>query len=390
MNIRLLDKKELDKAENLWDYCFDRRGDTFFSWYFSDYCRTDRVLGAFCGEHLAGMVHLNPYVLALSGRNIAVSYLVGVAVAPEYRQRGLFARLLKAAFTVLRDRGQSLVILMPMAAGLYLPHDFSYCYNKLVYKLPITALRRLFLPGGYEFSSADSRDWPILGNLYREFVRTRNGYTVRERREWRDTLGGLLEGDRGKAVIVKKGGQPQGYLFYVLKNRLFQAIELIWLEEAAKGALLNFAAQHASQAEELSWLAPPDDLTFLRFKSDGYYPVMRPFMMSRVINPERLLASLNLPLAKGGFYIRIEDRVLEENNRVFYLGSRREKAYLKPSDGCAADAVMSVGTFAQLCLGAYDAEELKAAAYIETENGDVLNLLASLFPKRNNYINEQV
>jgi predicted acetyltransferase len=113
-------------------------------------------------------------------------------------------------------------------------------------------------------------------------------------------------------------------------------------------------------------------------------------MMSRVINPERLVASLNLPSAKSGLYIRIKDSVLEENNKVFYLGSRREKAYLKPSDGRTADMTMSAATFAQLCLGAYGAEELAAAAYIKAENDKSLHILTSLFPKRNNYINEQV
>lgn len=100
------------------------------------------VLGGFDEKsgNLMNMLHLNPYTINLRGRDLKLPYIVGVATAPEYRGRHLFAPLLETAFSVLRAQGHAFVLLMPISAGIYRPYQFDYCYYRHRYEMPLAAL----------------------------------------------------------------------------------------------------------------------------------------------------------------------------------------------------------------------------------------------------------
>ena len=86
MDFRLLNSAFLPQAAELWDYCFEKKGDPFYEWYFSEYClKQNSVIGGFDGDKLACMLHLNPYAITLRGQTLRLPYIVGVATAPEYR-----------------------------------------------------------------------------------------------------------------------------------------------------------------------------------------------------------------------------------------------------------------------------------------------------------------
>ena len=105
MDFRLLNSAFLPQAAELWDYCFEKKGDPFYEWYFSEYCLKNKlVLGGFVekSNRLANMLHLNPYNVLLRGRKEAMPYIVGVATAPEARGQHLTLPLLELAFKVLR------------------------------------------------------------------------------------------------------------------------------------------------------------------------------------------------------------------------------------------------------------------------------------------------
>ena len=60
MDFRMLNAKLLPQAANLWDYCFEKKGDPFYEWYFSEYClKQNTVIGGFDDDKLACMLHLN-------------------------------------------------------------------------------------------------------------------------------------------------------------------------------------------------------------------------------------------------------------------------------------------------------------------------------------------
>ena len=146
MIYRVLSKERMYQAEELWDYCFEKKTEPFFQYYFEQYCGKDNmVIGGFdkVGEEekLRTMLHVNPYMLHLRGQEMLVPYLVGIATAPEARGQHLLRPLLETAFEVLRSQGFPFVTLMPISAGIYLPYEFAYCYYRHEYKMPLAKLQ---------------------------------------------------------------------------------------------------------------------------------------------------------------------------------------------------------------------------------------------------------
>lgn len=142
MDFRLLNSAFLPQAAELWDYCFEKKGDPFYEWYFSEYClKQNSVIGGFDGDKLACMLHLNPYAITLRGQTLRLPYIVGVATAPEYRGQHLTRPLLETAFTVLRAQGAAFALLMPINPAIYKPYGFDYCYYRHYYQMPLAELK---------------------------------------------------------------------------------------------------------------------------------------------------------------------------------------------------------------------------------------------------------
>ena len=388
MDIRLLTSKEFPHAQDLWDYCFEKKGSPFFEWYFSKYCKAENVLGAFDKDDFAGMIHLNPYMISLHGKNIPLAYFVGVATSPEKRGQGVLPRMTKKAFYLLREKGQCISLLMPVMAGIYQPYGFSFCYNKLKYDIPLRELSSLFKNTyKYTYELINASDITILQSIYKKAMAGYNGYAIRSLSGWQAILDDLSFSG-GNIVIVRDNEDILGYMLYFIKDNAFNVLEMIALENHAKEAMLYFAAQHLSQCEDFKWLAPENDLTYLKFKEYDFCPVLRPFMMGRIIDAEKAVNELQFFMQEGqSVAIELSDSVIEENNGVFVLKEIDGRAYMYRDESVLADAKMDIGTFAQLCFGTYDVNVLHKAGFIHADS-KAAEMLEKIFAKKKNYINE--
>ena len=146
MIYRVLSKERMYQAEELWNYCFEKKTEPFFRYYFEQYCGKDNmIIGGFdkVGEeeklrHDAACKSLYA-AFARAGDAGAVS--CGHCHAPEARGQHLLRPLLETAFEVLRSQGFPFVTLMPISAGIYLPYEFAYCYYRHEYKMPLAKLQ---------------------------------------------------------------------------------------------------------------------------------------------------------------------------------------------------------------------------------------------------------
>ena len=127
MNIRRVCEKDRIAVASIWDYCFEKRTDPFFRWYFSDVCRLQQVLLVETAGGMAGCLHRRPYTLSVRGKTISADYLVGVAVHPAARGRGVAGKLLAGAFHAAREENKPAVILMPSQESLYDRHVSGFC-----------------------------------------------------------------------------------------------------------------------------------------------------------------------------------------------------------------------------------------------------------------------
>lgn len=140
MNITLYDdineiygkeKENRGKEEiyGLWQECF---GDSkeYTDFYFKWKVRDNRIMTIYKKETLCSMLHLNPYLLSVRGRQVPANYIVGVATKKEERRQGLMKMLLEKAFHQMYLEKMPFTYLMPAAEAIYTPYDFRLVYEQ--------------------------------------------------------------------------------------------------------------------------------------------------------------------------------------------------------------------------------------------------------------------
>ena len=408
MIYRVVNAERMPQVEELWDYCFEKREEPFFKYYFGEYVgKNNMVIGGFekvgpaddegkqrekLREKLRTMVHVNPYMLRIREQEQLAPYLVGVATAPEARGQHAFGPLLETTFEVLRSEGFTFATLMPIYAGIYLPYEFAYCYYGLQYKMPLADLgRELAKAAGKDLAvERMALDKELLAPLYAKLTSKFNGVPLRTDFQWQKLL--TVHGLEGmQCALVYRNGEACGYMFYYISEGCFTVHELLTDGADARNRLLQYAAMHQSSAKEFAWLAPAWDKTYLGFANQSLSPQLRPFMMARCLDARKALAQVVVPegAQAGSVVLLLTDKVIDRNNHLLKLEVGAEGLSVKSTID-VEEVTMDMGAFTQLYLGAFSATELFEAGRLRVRVGaeGKLALLDSLFPKQRNFINE--
>lgn len=404
MIYRVVGAERMQQVAELWDYCFEKKDEPFFQYYFEKYCGKDNmVIGGFDKvgdkERLRTMLHVNPYMLRLRGREQLVPYLVGIATAPEARGQHLLRPLLETTFEVLRSQGYAFVTLMPISVGIYLPYDFAYCYYRHEYKMPMAALapaaagtglavERVQLADLLAAAGQENCDSNELAAVYARVTAPYSGVPKRTAFQWRKLLS-VMMAEGVQCAIVYRDGAAAGYLLYSISDGVFTAHELLADDFAAKSRLLRFAAGHKSEAQQFCWLAEDWDKTHLGFTEQQYAGRLVPFMMARCLDARRALKELPVPqsLPKGSVVLLLTDSVIHRNNHLLKLltaAGRLEAVSTAEQE----EVTLDMGAFTQLYFGTFSATELWEAGRIKCSKQEKLQLLDALFSKQRTYNNE--
>lgn len=404
MIYRVVNEERMPQVAELWDYCFEKRQEPFFQYYFGEYVgKNNMVIGGFekvgpvdengkQSERLRTMVHVNPYMLRIRGQEQLAPYLVGVATAPEARGQHAFGPLLQTTFEVLRSEGFTFATLMPIYAGIYLPYEFAYCYFGLQYKMPLTDLaRELAGAAGKELAvEREPLNKELLAPLYAKLTSQYSGVPLRTDFQWKKLLT-VHELEGMQCAVVYREGEPCGYMFYYISEGCFTVHELLADGFDARNRLLQYASMHQSAAKEFAWIAPAWDKTYLGFADQSLAPQVKPFMMARCLDARKALAQLVAPegAQAGSVVVLLTDKVIDRNNHLLKLyvkdGAVEVKSTIEQEE-----VIMDMGAFTQLYFGAFSVTELFEAGRIRVKAGAEakLSLLESLFPKQRTFINE--
>ena len=389
MTYRVVNEARMPQVMDLWDYCFEKKDDPFYQWYFSEYCgKNNMVIGGFDEQDkLQNMLHLNPYMLNLRGTQQLTPYIVGVATAPECRGQHLFRPLLETAFEVLRSQEFPFALLMPIHAGIYLPYEFSFCYYRHKYDMPLEKLN-VAEEGSALKVERIALNKEVLAPLYQECTKTWNGVPMRTDFQWNKLLK-VHAMENVQCAIVYKEENVVGYMLYKLQDGTFNVLELMAQDLAARNRLLQFAASHKSEAKHFTWLAEAWDKSYLNFADHNVSGSVKPFMMARCIDARLALAKLPVAnnMEENNVVLLLTDSIIGRNNHLINVKTAPGKLEaVSTLDN--EDITMDMGAFTQMYFGAFTATELAEAGKIKVHNAEKLSVLDKLFPKCRNYINE--
>jgi len=401
MQIRYLEEKDLAQAMDLWDYCFEKKDDPFFQWYFESYClKENRILGGFeeNSGRLLTMLHLNPYRLLLNGSAESVPYIVGVATAPDARGHHLAADLIREAFSRLKAEGTAFAVLMPINAGIYLPCGFAFTYMRRIYDMPLKDLAQAGKKeSGLWVRCVEDLEPEIFAATYEKLALRYNGLPKRDKKDWEKLLE-VHRREKIRAATVRSESGTLAYMLYSLEKKgTFEVQELAAPDPRGKRSLLAFAASHLSEAERFLWSAPPDDLTFLDFKDASLSGQAIPFMMARCVNVKKALEDFFAApqgATKGAtgpfkFSIEVKDPFFVEGAARLLVEKDADKAARVSDFEGRADYRMDTGTFTQLVFGFLGADALiRESRLVRAKDAPYGADLAQIFVRKETFINE--
>jgi predicted N-acetyltransferase YhbS len=173
---------------------------------------------------LAGALRTYRLTLNLFGRKVPVMGLAGVAVAPDFRRRGIGRRMCLAALRIARDRGDLLSALYPFRTSFYRNMGFALAGALHRYRFPPASLP--IYPGWDHVERASSEGRTVAQQIYARVAARSNGLLERSPRMWTflDLPGAYLYLYRcirgvpmGYVVVRGRGGPPEHSCLRILE-----------------------------------------------------------------------------------------------------------------------------------------------------------------------------
>ena len=293
----------------------------FARYYFSLVYPKNRVLKLEQNGQLASMVHLNPYLLVLDGKQINASYIVAVSTYKAYRRQGMMAALLKKAFEDLKERGELFTYLIPADEAYYTPFDFAFIMDwhqseweeekgtcKSEYEI------RKVSKDEYEKCAAYLNQ--CRGEQFSLWVHADASYIKQQEAE--------MESENGGLYFIQKKGIVTGFFACTLEDNRISCTNL-WLPEEMRQKEFSSLLFQKFGRKKI-------EVVFGNKREDWGQPVRSvPTVMARILNLEELLKTRK-GKKKRELCLSVEDQWIEENQGCFLWQISKEGSQVKRTD----------------------------------------------------------
>ena len=173
---------------------------------------------------LAGALRTYRLTLNLFGSKVPTMGLAGVAVAPDFRRRGIGRRMCLAALRIARERGDLLSALYPFRTSFY--RDMGFALAGALHRYRFNPAALPIYPGWDHVERAPDKGRDVAQEIYARVAGRSNGLLERTPQMWTflDLIGAYLylyrcvRGvPRGYVVVRGRGGPPEDSQLKVLE-----------------------------------------------------------------------------------------------------------------------------------------------------------------------------
>lgn len=132
-------KSNMDAIREMWDEIFADPKE-FADYYFEEICRSNKILTAYYGKTVVGMLHLNPYRVSVFDETRTCYYIVGVAVKEDMRRQGIMRAMMEKVLEDMKNEGCLFAFLMPERKEYYQGMGFETVYSTRMLEYDITEI----------------------------------------------------------------------------------------------------------------------------------------------------------------------------------------------------------------------------------------------------------
>ncbi len=227
-----LQLEDHQKTRTLWEEVFHEDTKEFIDYYYTHMVDHNQIYVATSSEGVIGMLHLNPYVIDVKGRDFSANYIVGVATKESYRGQGIMRKLLTRAMKDMYDRGEAFTYLMPAAEAIYSPYGFLTVGGQTHYEYMGERKDGLFAheDPAIGFEWAKETDCRMLGEFANRQIGKIADIHTKRNEDYYKRLLKEQECQHGGIVLIKREGRFIGYCL-VANEGYCQVRELITSDE---------------------------------------------------------------------------------------------------------------------------------------------------------------
>jgi len=345
-----------------------------------------RLVGAFEGVRLVGMVGVHALAQYFGGRAVPMGGVHTVAVAPHRRGEGLGRRLLAEALAGMRERGEALSTLFPATTRLYRAQGFELAGATVWRRIAPRDLDPLPRPAGARLREVAPAEIPRLAACHAELAAATNGFVARAPAFW-ETAGARHWPGRRIFAAEDARGRITGYAVYRALEGELGAIggpfriavdEILWTERDAGLALWRLLGSWAPQVETIFWRGTAEDplLLLLRDQELGFVAEVR--WMSRLVDAAAAVAARGFADGlEAEAHLELADAALPANAGRWALRVAKGRGELVP--GGRGDLRLDAGALAALFTGWATPDRLARAGRLAGEHRESRAALAAAF-----------
>ncbi len=385
MKIRYAKEGEKDSIREIWDYCFND-SPKFTDYYFENrYDKYNTVVVDEDGE-IVSSLQLNQYKINLNDKYYDTSYVVGVSTLPQVRGKGYMKNIMEFTLEELYKKGQLISILMPIDYRLYRKYGYEHCYDQIEYNIDIESLKSFKSKG--IMKKATLRDLDYFVDIHNSFLDDVNGNIKRDK-SYYENLFEEVKSEDGH-IYIHQDREIDGYIIYFLNDDNMFVRELFYKNIDSLKSMLKFIYNHNTQCKSVTISTPINDkIRFILDNPKNSTIKIKPFMMGRIINLEKYLKGLDIEInLEETINISIIDDFIEENNGVFRIMLKDKKLNIEKGN-FEYEVEFNINIISQLAFSYIDASEAFILNNLD-ENKKVKDFLNTVFPKKDNYINEYI
>ncbi len=272
VQIRPARADEMDQYGAIAAYVYAGRYGTTSDNFVTQSTDPDWTLCAFVDGRMATSFATIPFTTRLNGEAGKLGGVSGVGTLPEYRRQGFLRRIMQHAIADMRDRGQFISSLWASQAAIYQRYGYAHATHNLAYSIDPQDIRFVSPPPSQgtcqRYSLEDG--FPVLRQLYIDFIASRMLYLHRVRALWHNNILNANDADGPVHVVVYHDDRdvPQGYMVYTTRfGRVDHAARaqdmtvrhLVWLTPETYLGLWAFITKHDLVGRVHFPHMPPDD-----------------------------------------------------------------------------------------------------------------------------------
>lgn len=385
MEIRALHAAELPRAFELDAEAFHSGSET--REVFLRFVDPARTIGAFDGGRLIAMSGVLELAQFFGGRSVPMGGVASVAVAPEWRGRGIGKQVLVACIQAMARRGEAISCLWPAATALYRSLGWELGGSFAVRTLMPTTLRALPRVANGRVRPYEERDRAALRACYLRLAQPASGCLDRNGQRW-DFLAQRWK-DRTRFVFEGASGEIEGYLVYRQLDGAYSALggdfqlavdELVGTSREALQALWGLLGSWSTQVEQIVVRSGSDDPAFLVLPELRFRILAEMRWMTRVVDAPAAIAARGY--ARGldlAVPLVLRDPLRPENDGSWMLEVAKGEGRLVKRSDAAPGPSLEINGLASLYTGYATPAQLTLAGLLTGGSLEQREALGAIF-----------